>query len=890
MVGAGRASQVPVGIVTSYSGVGVRAFEKDLRRIATATEQTAKNTQKQTQNMTQNFTKFTDSTEKAAKNFEVKTGRAFIRSISAIYATTRLMPQIAAEFGEALQSAAAGAATRQAFLNLSADAKVTADSLISNMQRASRGTINEIQLMQKANRAFLVGGRQFALELPRLLEISRASAIATGQDVEFVFDSLTKGIARASVKLIDNAEIYLKIGNVVEDYAAAQGKTADELSVTERQQVILNEVLEQGADIVEKMGGNLEFASDSLNRTQAEVDDLKQAAQEFILEWKLIDGILPGIVIGFQEFNNWGAQIVQTFALLAIAGVSFRGILAGIGAGITGLLSLPVLAALTGIIAGVTAGTLLWDNVLRRIFPSLHSMGEELNWVARGIEFVAIKLTQGQKAADQYAFKMTGALERAQEAQQESTETLEEHLSSLQRGRSAYLEYVALVQDLNSELLGGEQAIRLMTQAQWEYNLAVERGLGSLELQIKRQEEYIKALLQTRSTVDYNKALEITYQLNLNRTAKAQLEAAEAAEKRAEAEEKLADVFKDMTKLYDKRRRIEERFLDDLVKNRRDMEEAERDYAKEVEDIIEDSYEKRKDADDDYAKSVRDAERDRARSIEEARRRHTFRMEDIERDYRRRLIEIEEDYDRSVFQAALDRDALALFRAKQRRADETKDAERDRDDATREEIRDYQETLRQIEQQYQDRLEQAKERLAEEERDLQESLKKRQGDEAEDHAERMAKLAQRLADVKQEYTHKMNVINAVIKSKRNEIQRWLNAHPVIIPVRQQPYRKKKGRPGTADEGFSGVVQGPTSISVGSGVTEYIYASGDLNRQPMMPSPGAVQSQQMRHAIAGGVNVGLLGFSDSLMGQIGPALKDTIGQAIMDQLADEILRL
>ena len=122
--------------------------------------------------------------------------------------------------------------------------------------------------------------------------------------MEFVFDSLTKGIARASVKLIDNAEIYLKIGNVVEDYAAAQGKTADELSVTERQQVILNEVLEQGADIVEKMGGNLEFASDSLNRTQAEVDDLKQAAQEFILEWKLIDGILPGIVIGFQEFNN----------------------------------------------------------------------------------------------------------------------------------------------------------------------------------------------------------------------------------------------------------------------------------------------------------------------------------------------------------------------------------------------------------------------------------------------------------------------------------------------------------------------------------------------------------------------------------------------------------
>jgi hypothetical protein len=849
---------------------------------------------KQTKLMEEGFQDFTKSTEKSAKNFEVKTGRAFIRSISAIYATTRLMPQIAAEFGESLQEAAAGAATRQAFGNLTEDSRVVADSLIADMQRASRGTIREIELMQRANRAFLVGGREFALALPRLLEISRAAAVSTGQDVTFVFDSLTKGIARASVKLIDNAEIYLKIGSVVDDYAAAQGRAADELSFAEKQQVILNEVLEQGGDIIRSVGDDVEFASDKFNEFQADIDDIKQGILETALETEGLGDALPYLAIGAQEANESVFPLVQTLALLSIAGVSFSAVLTTIGLGaakLGALISSPLGIALTAVF-GLTEAT---SRAMQHFGVSIRGVDDPIDELTTALEAIFIQLTQGTDAAREFNRQqgvLVDPVKDNAEAVAQAQQVLEDYQATLGVGPSAHEAYIEKAEFLNEVLeYAGFDILPTLTAKQFEYFQVIESGAGSLELQIKLQERYIKALLSTGSVLDVINAAGIAYELLLDRQAKANEEATEAANRRAEAEENLADVFKDLNKLYDKRRSLEDRFLDKLVDARRDIEEAERDFAKEMEDIAEDQYEKRKDAEDDFSKAVRDAERDRARSIEEARRRHAFRMEDIERDYRRRLTEIEEDYNKSVFQAALDRDALALFRAKQRRGEETRDAQRDRQDAIRDEERDFSETLRRIDQQFNDRIQRAKESLAEQEQDLRESLAKRQQDEAEDHAERMAKLQQRLADIQRDYTNEMNAINAVIRSKRNEMQRWLNANPVVIPVRTQGPRRRPGRRGgNADAGFEGVVQGPTSISVGSGVTEYIYASGDLNRQQGLPSVAAAQTQQMRHAVSGAVGVGMTGFSDSLMSQVGPGLRDMIGQAVIDQLAEEILRL
>src|SRR6185369_13117430 len=73
----------------------------------------------------------------------------------------------------------------QAFDNLTASVGVTSQTLLKDLRAASAGTISDFDLIRGANKA-LVGqvgefGKAFGEKLPKLLEIARASARATGQ-------------------------------------------------------------------------------------------------------------------------------------------------------------------------------------------------------------------------------------------------------------------------------------------------------------------------------------------------------------------------------------------------------------------------------------------------------------------------------------------------------------------------------------------------------------------------------------------------------------------------------------------------------------------------------------------------------------------------------------
>ncbi len=168
----------------------------------------------------------------------------------------------------------------QIYENLADRVGIAGDQLIQELSRAARGTIDQTRLMIIANRAILAGGRELASQLPRLLEIARAASLATGQDINFVFETLVRGIVKASPLLIDNADIYIKIGDAVERWAQRQGKAVDQLSETERRVAIANAVLEQGSRFIEQMGLSAETAADRIQSLPAAIEDLKSAAGE----------------------------------------------------------------------------------------------------------------------------------------------------------------------------------------------------------------------------------------------------------------------------------------------------------------------------------------------------------------------------------------------------------------------------------------------------------------------------------------------------------------------------------------------------------------------------------------------------------------------------------
>lgn len=216
-------------------------------------------------------------------------------------------------------------AVESVFTNLTRSMGVNADRLIAEMQKAARGTVDETTLMITANRALLAGGAELADKLPRLFEIARAASLATGQDVQYVFETLVRGVAKASPLLIDNADIYIKIGDAVDAYAAASGRTADQLGLVERRMAIANAVLEQGGAFIERMGLESETAADRMQNLPAAVRDLKSAIGELLAETGLdefLSRLAGGIRSGLdaKELNQQFDDLYDTLVALGDVG------------------------------------------------------------------------------------------------------------------------------------------------------------------------------------------------------------------------------------------------------------------------------------------------------------------------------------------------------------------------------------------------------------------------------------------------------------------------------------------------------------------------------------------------------------------------------------------
>lgn len=184
--------------------------------------------------------------------------------------------------------------------NLTASYRVNGAELLAGLQAASRGTMDTVSMMQVANRALLAGGAELANELPRLFEIARGAALASGDDINYVYETLIKGIIRGSPLLIDNAGIYIKVGQAVDKYAASLGVSTDELDGHGKMMATLNAVLAEGGAFMERTGTDAETAADKVQSLTASWQNLRGQAGEVLLRI----GVVTVIDTLGQNLNN----------------------------------------------------------------------------------------------------------------------------------------------------------------------------------------------------------------------------------------------------------------------------------------------------------------------------------------------------------------------------------------------------------------------------------------------------------------------------------------------------------------------------------------------------------------------------------------------------------
>lgn len=257
------------------------------------------------------------------------------------------------------QRGAALTGLADSFDRLTASVGVSSQTLLKDLRAAAAGTVSDFDLIRQANVA-LAGaagqfGQEFGKNLPKILEIARVQARATGQDVGFLFQSLVTGIKRASPLLIDNTGLVLKIGEANKAYAEQLGKTVEQLTEEEKQIAVLNATLEAGQTAINALGGANETAAEKIARGQA-----------------IITNSLDALALAVQPAFGQFLDVINR-------------ILAAVQTLVVGLA--PILGSIASIIIGVFSG--IANTVLSILEPIINAIAPFLPYIAILFEGIA---------------------------------------------------------------------------------------------------------------------------------------------------------------------------------------------------------------------------------------------------------------------------------------------------------------------------------------------------------------------------------------------------------------------------------------------------------------------------------------------------------------------
>lgn len=180
-----------------------------------------------------------------------------------------------------------------------------AEVLLSGLRQSTRGTITDFVLMQRTLQATNLG---VSVEhLGTLFEFAAARAQQTGESVDYLVDSIVRGIGRKSVLVLDN--LGLSTTRLKEEF---NGASIASQSVAEVTKGVANIARVE----LEKMGGYSETAATKVDKLAVSWEELRVTVAKKFEDGGLVD-FLNSYVEAFQsllEANNRGITIEELLA------------------------------------------------------------------------------------------------------------------------------------------------------------------------------------------------------------------------------------------------------------------------------------------------------------------------------------------------------------------------------------------------------------------------------------------------------------------------------------------------------------------------------------------------------------------------------------------------
>ena len=126
-------------------------------------------------------------------------------------------------------------------------ARITGESLALITSRLQAATGQQLAFSEAAQSAAIARAAGLTTDqISRLGAVARNASIALGRDLTDSLNRLIRGTTKAEPELLDELGIILRLETAAQNYGDKIGKAAKDLSIFEKSQAVVNEVLEQG--------------------------------------------------------------------------------------------------------------------------------------------------------------------------------------------------------------------------------------------------------------------------------------------------------------------------------------------------------------------------------------------------------------------------------------------------------------------------------------------------------------------------------------------------------------------------------------------------------------------------------------------------------------------
>ena len=191
------------------------------------------------------------------------------------------------------------------------------DAYLEKMKAATGGTVSDIAIMTQTEKALMAG--MDTSKMDQIGQIARASARASGQDPTAVYQTIMQGLSTGRIGQGALADLGLntKMTAAMDRYALSVGKTAGTLTIAERRQAMMNEILRAGNILVSQTDWSTDTYAESMAKLNNTLEDVQRVLAGSILPVVLL--LAGGVSVLANAFMALPAPVQWFIGIMGAA-------------------------------------------------------------------------------------------------------------------------------------------------------------------------------------------------------------------------------------------------------------------------------------------------------------------------------------------------------------------------------------------------------------------------------------------------------------------------------------------------------------------------------------------------------------------------------------------